>query len=46
MLSEAERIGLEEIEVQRLVVNSGIGVKEYYRSLGFDDKGPYLEKII
>jgi elongator complex protein 3 len=46
MLSEAERIGFEELEVNRLVVNSGLGVKEYYRSLGFDDKGPYLEKLI
>ncbi|MFQ5831317.1 MAG: tRNA uridine(34) 5-carboxymethylaminomethyl modification radical SAM/GNAT enzyme Elp3 [Candidatus Thorarchaeota archaeon] len=44
MLSEAERIGLDEFEVNRLVVNSGIGVKEYYRSLGFKDIGPYLEK--
>lgn len=46
MLSEAERIGNEEYDVNRLIVNSGIGVKEYYRSLGFHDSGPYLEKRI
>ncbi|MHA2143282.1 MAG: tRNA uridine(34) 5-carboxymethylaminomethyl modification radical SAM/GNAT enzyme Elp3, partial [Candidatus Thorarchaeota archaeon] len=46
MLKEAERIGLEEFQVNRLVVNSGIGVKEYYRALGFNDIGPYLEKRI
>jgi elongator complex protein 3 len=44
MLKEAERITLEELQVNRLVVNSGIGVKEYYRALGFNDTGPYLEK--
>jgi elongator complex protein 3 len=44
MLKEAERIALEELHVNRLVVNSGIGVKEYYRALGFNDTGPYLEK--
>ncbi|MFW9846698.1 MAG: tRNA uridine(34) 5-carboxymethylaminomethyl modification radical SAM/GNAT enzyme Elp3 [Candidatus Thorarchaeota archaeon] len=46
MLSEVERVGQEEYDVQRLLVNSGIGVKEYYRSLGFHDIGPYLEKAI
>ncbi|MFX0108130.1 MAG: tRNA uridine(34) 5-carboxymethylaminomethyl modification radical SAM/GNAT enzyme Elp3, partial [Candidatus Hodarchaeota archaeon] len=46
MLSEAERVGNEEFDVNRLIVNSGIGVKEYYRSLGFHDSGPYLEKKI
>jgi elongator complex protein 3 len=46
MLKEAERIALEELQVNRLVVNSGIGVKEYYRALGFDDIGPYLEKSL
>jgi elongator complex protein 3 len=44
MLSQAERIGTEDYEVGRLIVNSGIGVKEYYRSLGYIDSGPYLEK--
>ena len=44
MLKEAERIAIEELQVNRLVVNSGIGVKEYYRALGFNDTGPYLEK--
>jgi elongator complex protein 3 len=46
MLKEAERISLEEFQVNRLVVNSGIGVKEYYRNLGFLDNGPYLKKKI
>jgi elongator complex protein 3 len=30
----------------RLLVNSGIGVKEYYRNLGFIDEGPYLVKAL
>jgi len=44
MLKEAERIAIEDFQVNRLIVNSGIGVKEYYRNLGFSDIGPYLEK--
>ncbi|MGD9381403.1 MAG: tRNA uridine(34) 5-carboxymethylaminomethyl modification radical SAM/GNAT enzyme Elp3 [Candidatus Thorarchaeota archaeon] len=44
MLKEAERITLEELQVNKLVVNSGIGVKEYYRTFGFNDTGPYLTK--
>jgi len=46
MLKEAERIAVEEFQLNRLIVNSGIGVKEYYRTLGFKDTGPYLEKGI
>jgi elongator complex protein 3 len=46
MLKEAERITLEDFQVNRLIVNSGIGVREYYRALGFNDTGPYLEKRI
>ena len=35
LLAEAERIAFEEFNAYRLFVISGIGVREYYRSLGY-----------
>lgn len=46
MLVAAEEIAKSEFDVKQLLVNSGIGVKEYYRGFGFIDKGPYLSKAI
>ena len=40
----AEEIGRDELGANRIIVNSGIGVKPYYRDLGFFDSGPYLMK--
>lgn len=42
LLDEAARITFEEWGLDRLFVLSGIGVKAYYRRLGFKDEGPYL----
>jgi elongator complex protein 3 len=42
MISAAEEIGRTDFDATYMLVNSGIGVKEYYRGLGFTDKGPYL----
>jgi elongator complex protein 3 len=44
LLTEAERTSRDELGVDRILVNSGIGVKEYYRNLGFADLGPFLAK--
>jgi elongator complex protein 3 len=44
MITEAENIGRDEFGSHRILVNSGLGVKPYYRTLGFDDHGPYLSK--
>ena len=44
MIKEAERICCEEYEKKNLFVLSGVGVKEYYRDLGFKDDGVYLSK--
>jgi elongator complex protein 3 len=46
LLADAERISRDELGVKRILVNSGIGVKEYYRNLGFKDFGPYLAKNV
>ncbi len=46
LIFEAERICMEEYDKKNLFVLSGIGVKEYYRKLGFNDNGFYLEKTL
>jgi elongator complex protein 3 len=44
LLSEAERICFEQYQKKYLFVLSGVGVKNYYRNLGFQDNGLYLFK--
>ncbi|MFW9805973.1 MAG: tRNA uridine(34) 5-carboxymethylaminomethyl modification radical SAM/GNAT enzyme Elp3, partial [Candidatus Thorarchaeota archaeon] len=44
MLAEAEKIGKADFGASQMLVNSGIGVKVYYRNQGFADLGPYLVK--
>ena len=44
LLSEAERMCAEQLGKKRLFVLSGVGVKPYYRKLGFIDDGVYLSK--
>ena len=46
LIQEAERICLEEFDKKTLFVLSGIGVKNYYRKLGFIDDGVYLKKSL
>ena len=44
LIYEAERFCLEKFEKKQLFVLSGVGVKEYYRKLGFRDNDVYLCK--
>jgi elongator complex protein 3 len=44
LLKEAERICIADYDKTHLYVLSGMGVKEYYRALGFQDDGVYLCK--
>jgi elongator complex protein 3 len=46
LIREAERVCREEFDKKKLFVLSGVGVKEYYRELGFSDNGVYLEKSL
>lgn len=46
LMLEAERICLEEFDKKYLFVLSGVGVKNYYRNLGFKDDGIYLRKTL
>jgi elongator complex protein 3 len=45
LLKEAERIAAQEFQVERMVVLSGVGAKEYYRSgFGYSSQGDYMVK--
>jgi elongator complex protein 3 len=46
LIKEAEQICSEEFDKKKLFVLSGVGVKEYYRKLGFSDDGIYLSKVL
>jgi len=43
LLREAERIAREEFQVRQMIVLSGTGAKEYYRSeFGYSSQGDYM----
>ncbi len=44
LLAEAERVALEEFDKGKLLVMAGVGVKPYYRKLGYRDDGVYVSK--
>ncbi len=46
LLKEAEKIAKEEFNKNKLVIISGIGVREYYYKLGYKKEGPYVTKIL
>jgi len=47
LLKEAERIAAREFQIERMVVLSGVGTKEYYRSeFGYSSQGSYMVKIL
>ena len=44
LLSEAERISIEEYNRRKVVVISALGTKEYYRRFNYSYDGPYMSK--
>jgi elongator complex protein 3 len=46
LLSEAERISLDEFNRNKIVITSALGTKKYYGQLGYRYDGPYMSKII
>ncbi len=44
LLSEAERIAYYEYGLNKMVIISAIGVREYYRKFGYERDGPYVSK--
>ncbi len=46
LMKEAERIVKEEFDIKKIVVISGIGVREYYVKLGYKLEGTYMIKNV
>ncbi len=46
LISEAEKIAAKEFNAKKIYVISGIGVKEYYKKLGYKKDGTYMSKKI
>jgi elongator complex protein 3 len=44
LMAEAERIAAQEFGLSRMAVISGIGVREYYRRIGYTLDGTYMVK--
>jgi len=45
LLSEAERIACQQGKTKMIVI-SGIGVREYYQKQGYEKEGPYMVKLL
>ncbi len=45
LLTEAERITKEEYSINKIKVISGVGVREYYRKLGYKKDNWYMSKV-
>jgi elongator complex protein 3 len=46
LMDAAESVARDEWGCDRLLVLPGVGVRAYYRRLGYDDVGPYLAKSL
>jgi elongator complex protein 3 len=45
LLMESERVALQHGAKEMLIL-SGVGVRNYYRKLGYERKGPYMAKLL
>jgi elongator complex protein 3 len=45
-MAECERIASEEFGLRSIRVTSGVGVRNYYRSLGYRLSRPYMERAL
>lgn len=46
LINKAEKIAKEEFGKDKLLIISGIGVRDYYRKLGYHKDGHYMSKFI
>lgn len=46
LLKEAERIAKNEFDMKKIIIISGVGVKEYYKKFGYKKEGPYVSTIL
>jgi elongator complex protein 3 len=46
LLGEAERIAKEEYSLEKILVISALGTKQYYKRFGYNCDGPYMSKML
>ena len=46
LLLEAEKTASETYDKNKMVIISGVGVRNYYRKFGYKKEGPYMSKFI
>jgi elongator complex protein 3 len=46
LLSEAERITSEDYGLEKILVISALGTKQYYKRFGYDYDGVYVSKML
>lgn len=46
LLQNAEKIAAEEYDCRKILVTSGIGVREYYYKIGYRHDGSYVSKLL
>jgi len=46
LLSEAEKVAVEDFDRKKVVVISALGTKPYYKQLGYGYDGPYVSKRV
>jgi len=46
LLENAENIAREELDMKKMAIISGVGVREYYRKFGYKLTGPYVIKLL
>ncbi len=45
LLKEAEKIARDDYGMKKMIICSGMGVREYYRKFGYHKEGPYMSKL-
>ncbi|MFW6117600.1 MAG: tRNA uridine(34) 5-carboxymethylaminomethyl modification radical SAM/GNAT enzyme Elp3 [Thermoproteota archaeon] len=46
LLEEAEHISQREYNMEKILVTSGLGAKQYYMRFGYQYEGPYMSKLL
>jgi elongator complex protein 3 len=46
LMDEAEKVAIEELDARKMLVNSGVGVRNYYRKIGYEPDGVYMAKSL
>jgi elongator complex protein 3 len=46
LLSQAEKTASEVYDKKKMLITSGVGVRNYYRKFGYEKEGPYMAKLL